>query len=227
MTRCGEHAVGPATGNAASAPVGAREQRDVARRPLAALLACASVVLLSCSFDYAAASLEEELRTEIADTTLTNVRHTVVENGAVNVIVNADRLESYVSSKTTVLTGIHYREIDRDGATMVEGWADRAVYDLETENAEVSGQVVFQSHADDLIIAAERLDWERETRRLSAPRDARVVVTKSDGTYIEGTGFFADFRISVVRFDGPTTGVLVVEDEQVDESTGSSDGADD
>jgi hypothetical protein len=83
------------------------------------------------------------------------------------------------------------------------------VFHTETEDAEISGRVRVHSAVDEAGIETESLAWKNAARQLAAPALERVVITKDDGSRLEGTGFVGDFRRREFVFTGPVRGTYV------------------
>ena len=182
--------------------------------PVALVLAHA--VLVSCSFNYEEASLEDELSEELPDTVLANAEHTVMRDGRLSVILQAARFEHYTKRDLIVLTDVYFRELDTSGQLVTEGWADAGLYYTDSENAEVSGNVVFLSHSEESGIYAARLQWDDAEHRLYSDEGEAVTVRRDDGSEISGATFDADLARRNVRFRDAAAGTLVVEGENAD-----------
>ena len=61
------------------------------------------------------------------------------------------------------------------------------------------------------------LAWENKPKRLTAPPEAVVRITKYDGSWITGRGFTGDFRSRQVSFSGPVEGSYVWTGDENDE----------
>jgi LPS export ABC transporter protein LptC len=175
----------------------------------AALAAAAFVSLVSCSLDYESAQLEGGLPERLPDTVATDLVHRVVKNSRTSLEVTAARAETWESQHRTVLDAASFVEYDRQGQQAVEGSAGRVVFHTDTEDAEISGNVRVHSDTDEAGIETESLTWKNEPRLLAAPVHERVIITKDDGSRIEGTGFTGDFRRREIAFSGPVQGTYV------------------
>jgi len=176
---------------------------------LAAPAAAAFVLLGACSLDYEGTQLGERLPERLPDTVATDLVHRVVKDSRTALEVTAARAETYNSQHRTVLDAASFVEYDREGRPIVEGSAGRVVFHTDTEDAEISGRVRVHSAVDEAGIETESLAWKSEPRLLSAPVHDRVVITKDDGSRIEGTGFSGDFRRREIEFSGPIQGTYV------------------
>ena len=176
-------------------------------------LAILFLMLLSmgaCSFDYSSTNLEDDLSAEVPDTVLRNAVHMMVRNGS-NMKIESELVENYSKRNITVLHAVHFIEFNADGEITTEGWADKAIYHTDSEDAEVSGSVIFYSAAQETTIFAEDLSWESETSRLTSPRHQSVMVRRDDGSAVEGKGFQADLKRKRITFESGGSGQYVAE----------------
>jgi LPS export ABC transporter protein LptC len=180
-----------------------------AARTVLATAAIAAAVLASCSLDYESARLEEQLPEKLPDTLATGLVHRVVKNSRMALEVTADRAETWDAQHRTVLDRASFVEFDQAGAMAVEGSAGRVVFHTDTEDAEISGRVRVHSAVEAADIETEALAWKSKPRLLTAPDHDRVIITKDDGSRLEGTGFVGDFRRREIVFNGPVKGTYV------------------
>ena len=171
----------------------------------------ALTVLVGCSFDYRPTTLEEELAGEVPNTVLRGVEHTVVRDARVIAILRVDRVESYEERNVVLLSGIHFRELDRAGTMVTEAWADTAVYHSDSGDARADGSVVVAAMREDAEITADALRWQDEARTLTGDDGAEVVLTRADGSIVTGVDFEADIARRVIRFLGPVAGRRMVD----------------
>jgi len=179
----------------------------------AALLAAA---LASCSLDYDSALIDGEAGGSLPDTVATDLVHRVVKHSRTALEVSADRAETWDTERRTVLDGASFVEYDQDGIPAIEGTAGRVVFHADTENAEISGRVRVYSAIDEAGIETEALSWQSAPRLLAAPVDRTVVITRDDGSRLEGSGFTGDFRRRTFVFSGPVTGTYVWTGEETE-----------
>jgi LPS export ABC transporter protein LptC len=181
---------------------------------LAGLLAAATLALgAGCSLNYEEARMAEEASPEIPDTVMTGFTHTVVDDGRVWVRLTAARAESYDQTRRVVLSGVRLEEYDEQGGLATEAVADRAVYHSDSEDAEVTGNILIRVPKEQATLAASSLNWVKEGRRLSSGESVRF--TKENGSFLEGRGFQADFRRRRLEFKEGASGGFV-EDEDAD-----------
>jgi LPS export ABC transporter protein LptC len=191
-----------------------REQALIPRAVMAiaaaaAALAIGAAALASCSLDYDNALLDEQAAGSLPDTVATDLVHRVVKNSRTTLEVTADRAESWDAERRTVLDGASFVEYDRDGNPAVEGTAGRVVFHADTEDAEISGHVRVHSAVEEAGVEADALTWRSDPRLLAAPAESTVVITRDDGSRLEGSGFTGDFRRREFVFSGPVSGTYV------------------
>jgi LPS export ABC transporter protein LptC len=190
-------------------------KRPGLKRPAAFLGGvCAALLLVAgCSINYDEATAEEQTPQGIPDTVATDIVHRVHKNGRLTIQLEAARAETYNAKNETVLTNAHFSEFDDTGATATDGSANRLVFHNDTENAEISGSVRVHSATEKGNVRAESLSWENKPKLLKAPPAEQVVITKDDGSSIQGSGFRGDFMRRELTFDGPVKGTYVQEDK--------------
>ncbi len=150
---------------------------------------------------------------ETPGTVLNRFTHTVVSNGKISVILEAEKAVTYGKKKQTVLKNVHFLEFDDEGSKLTEGWADKVIFFTETENARLTGSIFIYSFQEETAIMAESLSWTKEGRILEADPGDPVMVKKDDGSFVEGKGFKADFRRKRLEFRSGVKGSYVYEED--------------
>jgi len=180
---------------------------------LPALLAAALLLGGGCSLSYEEARAAEESAPEVPDTVMTGFTHTVITSGRVWVTMSAARAESYDRTRRIVLAEVRFREYDRQGNLATEAAADRAVYHSDTEDAEVTGNILIRTPEEKTSLSAESLAWVKEGRRLSSGPGQSVRLARENGSFLEGRGFRADFRRRRLEFTEGASGGYVEQDD--------------
>jgi LPS export ABC transporter protein LptC len=170
-------------------------------------------VILSCSFDYEEAMVDENLAEESPESIMFELSQTVVEEGRTKLKVEAESVEIYQGFKKTVARGLHFLEYGEDGGTLTEGWADEVVYFNETEDAEFTGNVYFYSKKEEISISTDSIRWESEPRYLETPPETKVTLERDDGSFLEGVGLEADLRRMEIKLKRSVKGRYVNEEE--------------
>ena len=169
--------------------------------------------ILSCSFDYDEAVVEEELSEYIPDSVMTGFSQTVIEEDGSKIRILASRAEIYEKLDKMVAEEIAFQEFDAEGRLRTEGRAEAAIYYTDTENAEFTGSIVFTLVEEGTTLAAEGISWEKESKRLTTPPGATVLLEREDGSFIEGRDMIADLRTMVVELGRAVRGRIVIKEE--------------
>lgn len=166
---------------------------------------------LSCSFDYREAQVPEDMEDTIPNIVLKGFRQTVVSKGKVVLRIQVDEAKGFERKKRTIFQQVRFSEYDEEGKLLTQGRADTVLYESDTKNATVSGNVFIHSLREEGKIRAETLSWNDKDRLLVSPEGERVRVEDEKGSWIEGTGFTVDLKRLVVIYSGPVRGEYVVE----------------
>jgi LPS export ABC transporter protein LptC len=190
----------------------------VSGHPRVTALVCAAfaagILCAACSLDYQVATAEEQVAEGIPDTVATDLVHRVHRDGRLSLQLEASRAETFNSRNETILRNAHFIEFDSSGGKATEGKAEKVVYHMDTENAEISGAVRVHSAAEKGDVSAETLAWKNKEKSLTAPPADQVFIRKDDGSFITGRGFQGDFRTRQVSFSGPVQGAYVWEEKK-------------
>ncbi len=158
--------------------------------------------------------MAEKLLEETPKTILINFKHTIVSEGKGVVVLEAERAEVFSQEKGTFLWGLYLKEYAGDGALLIEGWAERAVWYSDNEKASISGSIYLYSYDERAGIQAEELTWEKQGKNLSSEEDELIVIKKDDGSFLQGRGFEANFREKKIHFFKGVKGSYVWEEDQ-------------
>jgi LPS export ABC transporter protein LptC len=159
-----------------------------------------TIIISSCSLDYSSAHIAEDLSETIPETEFIDFSQVQVRNNKITTKIEASLAESYTKKKEMVLKDLWYKEFDETGELITEGKADKAVFNTETEDADMFGNIYFYSYTEKTAIFADTLYWKNKEEKLIAEPDEKVIVKKDDGSYIEGKGFETDFRLKEIIF---------------------------
>ena len=161
------------------------------------------ILVSACSLDYGVV-MGDGLEERIPDTVIFNFVHTVVENGNPRFRLSAQRAESFRSTRTLKLVGVEFVEYERtalasNGSRIVavpvivaEGSADSAVFNTETESAELTGNVRVRSARDGVTVTSAFISWDGEARLLEGGSESVTTIQDDDGSRVSGAGFKAD-----------------------------------
>ena len=171
----------------------------------------------ACSLDYGTA-LGEDLDERIPDTVIFNFVHTIVENGSPRFRLSAERADAFRSTRTLKLVGVSFVEYERvepglDGSrslsipvVVAEGRADSAVFNTETESADLTGNVRVRSARDGVAVSSAFIRWDGEARLLEGPSESVTTIQDDDGSRVSGAGFRADAARRSFEFSERSTG---------------------
>ena len=171
----------------------------------------------ACSLDYGV-TLGEDLDERIPDTVIFNFVHTIVENGSPRFRLSAERAESFRSTRTLKLAGVSFVEYERvapgsNGSrsfavpvVAAEGRADSAVFNTETESADLTGKVSVRSARDGLTVTSAFISWDGEARLLEGGSESVTTIQDDDGSRVSGAGFKADAARRSFGFTERATG---------------------
>ncbi len=175
------------------------------RNPRGAWLALGLVLFGGCSFDYSGASVERDSRERIPQVELVDVEMVIERSNRLH--LSASRIASYPDEGYQELQDVRFSEFGPDGELRLEGRADQARLDLNTEDVELRGNVSFYSTVEDATIESSSLYWKAERRILSSAEDESVVLEREDGSRVEGRGMEVDGRRNSVMFSRGVQGV--------------------
>jgi hypothetical protein len=194
--------------------------------PALAVLVLSSLVS-ACSLDYGAA-LGEDLDERMPDTVIFNFVHTIVENGSPRFRLSAQRAESFRSTRTLKLVGVSFVEYERvepapyglrsvvAPPVVSEGRADSAVFDTETESAELTGNVQLRSAKDGITVTSAFISWDGEARLLESGSESVTTIQDDDGSKVSGAGFNADAARRSFGFTERATGYYTLTAEEAE-----------
>lgn len=203
-----------------------RSGRTARRLPL---VAAALLTVAGCSFDYSDAQIEGEASTSIPDLEIFGAR-TVLERDT-RIEVRAAVARTWSDEFRQEFEEISFREFAPDGTLRLEGSADRAVLNLQSEDLELFGEVRFSSLVDDAALESDYLSWDNSDRVLVGREDGTVEILRGDGSRVAGRGLRIDGRRNSLELSAGVAGELLVDDGEAggDGAAGStsvvSDGA--
>ncbi len=166
---------------------------------------------LSCSFDY---DLEDDADLGTPDLTMRNIEYVRVRDGHPVARLQAESAERWEEHNTMAFSELRFAQYDQDGSSDAVGEASRAVVDVGSGDADLTGSVLLVVPGEELSIETSALSWRADARELYGPNDDQVVLKKSDGSVVRGEGFRADARSRSWNFRGEVSGLYVEEDSE-------------
>lgn len=176
------------------------------------------LVFSGCSFDYSKAVSSDDLAEMIPETILSNISQFKVKNGRIVNHIEADKTESYGKRNQTVITNLHFSELNEFSEAVTEGWSDSAILHTDTEDTEMQGNIYFYSSTEKTGIYANTLYWNKGDDTLNSDVDETVTVVKEDGSRVNGKGFKTDFSLKEITFSGKVTGTYINDEEETTEN---------
>ncbi len=166
------------------------------KAPFLALLGAAT--FLGCTFDYSDSQVESRQRGEQPQLELLDVRMVVERDTRLE--LTASRIAVYQQRRTQEFEDLIFREFDTAGEIRLEGRAAAGSLDLDTEDVQLFGEVVFYSSVEGAELVSSFLSWENAERVLRGEPDGVVRILRDDGSWVEGRGVRVDGRRNVVEF---------------------------
>ncbi len=168
------------------------------------------LMIPACSFNYDDAQLDSKRAEDVPQIELFGVSMEVSRENRLE--LTADHIATFPERNVQEMDRVVFREFGPDGTLRVEGQSDSAILYLDTENVLLKGSIRFVSSVEDAQVESEYLFWDSDQRVLTA-EDEPVFLSRSDGSYINGTGMVLDGRRNSVRFTGGVTGSYIVGQE--------------
>ncbi len=178
------------------------------------LLLSILVSAAACTFDYTEARIAEDLEETVPETVLHDFTQVRIYNGVPEYRVYGAKAETYSKRNETVIEDVLFQEYNSEGELVTEGSADRVVFNSETEDARLSGNLEFYNSTEDAGVKADNLSWKDQAKTLTGRDEEYITVVKKDGSSITGKGFSADVSSKNITFSSDISGVWVDEDEE-------------
>lgn len=171
---------------------------------------CASLFLASCSFNY---SELDEGTNRYPDLIMSDLDYVRVRDGKTVLRFQAESAARFEEEQLMQVRYLNFEQYSSDGVDAA-GQAGKADMELSTGNSRLDGAVTVVVPSEEISIETSALFWDDESNTLYGDKDAPVLVKQSDGSILQGTGFFADVRRRSWSFDSGVSGVFVEEDEE-------------
>ena len=168
------------------------------------------ISLVSCSFNYNEAGIEESLDDNVPDIILKNAKMVFVRGTSVT--IESDYVEIYSNQAQQNMFDVTFREEDKEGDIRMEGEVSQVTIDTETNNITMVGEVFARSNTDETEITTEYLYWNDEERIMEGSTVFPVTITKDIGSSISGYGFIGNADSRELTISGNVKGQLVVDE---------------
>lgn len=179
-------------------------------------LALAGLLLLifvsSCSINYDEAMIGSKILENTPDTILYSFIYTDCENGHKNFSIYADKAETFDQKQQTVLKGLVFQQFDDNNNVISEGKAYRGIIFTESNNVEITGNLVIYSSREESRINTSGLYWDNDTKTLTGKPDKAITITKDSGTIIRGKGFTGNMKEKIYTLTSDVSGEYVYEE---------------
>lgn len=164
-----------------------------------------TIPFLSCSFDYSPITESEETRPDLV---MEDVDYNRVADGKLVIHFQADQVARFEKNRLLQVQNLRFEQFNKNtGQTDAAGTAGYAQFWTATSDAEFSDGVRIIIPSEDLSVEAKSLQWKDMQKVLFGSPDQTVLLKKSDGSLIVGSGFSADGRSRSWRFTGSVSGM--------------------
>ncbi|OHE64082.1 MAG: LPS export ABC transporter periplasmic protein LptC [Treponema sp. RIFOXYC1_FULL_61_9] len=182
------------------------------------ILACLSMTIAACSFDYGPGEGEDD--PSEPDLAMTGVEYVRVRDGSPVVRIQAEAVERFELKQSMSVHQFRFAQYPGEGPeTGAVGAASSAVVDLESGDVELSGSVRIFVEDEDLSIETDSLSWKDGSRMLLGGDSVPVLIKRKDGSVFSGTGFGADARRRTWEFAGGASGTYISDDDEDEPGT--------
>lgn len=178
---------------------------DLRRWNSLGLCTLATVLCVACSFDYRAAAIEGERRAEVPQVEIFDAVSVVARENRLE--LRAKRIAIYPERRVQEMDFLTFSEFGPAGDLRLDGSADHALLDLDSEDIELSGNIVLNSRIEGARLESQFLRWSAKERVLTGKAGDRVRVRRDDGSYVVGGGFRVDGRRNSVFLSDGVEGV--------------------
>jgi len=175
------------------------------------------ILATGCSFNYGTISSNEDDPNLIME----NAEYIRITDGSPDIRVEAGEVRHYEKMHIMELDNFSFEQFiidfnanpgEQTADPELNAWGTAGQLRLETDtnNFLMRDNVTINVDSEDINIAAETINWNDNERVLRA--HGTVNITRSDGTFIQGTGFSADTRNRNWEFESAVEGTIIEED---------------
>ena len=176
------------------------------------IVVAGALLLVGCAFNYEEAELARELGESVPSIVLQDPEYVFQRSVSRTIRISAAAVEIFSSSNEQRFMQVAFIETDTEGEVLNSGSADEAMYNTDSGNFELFGNVNFNSVEHDAIVQASYLLWNEDEERLYGREDDAVSVERSSGTVIAGLGLVADLRSRTIEMQ-ETSGTIYPQQE--------------
>ncbi|MDY4611999.1 MAG: LPS export ABC transporter periplasmic protein LptC [Sphaerochaetaceae bacterium] len=123
------------------------------------------------------------------DSSLRNATYVLGQPGQQPLRIKSQSIEIYQKAKVAYLEKISFEQENPDGTVSIRGTADRAQINMDSQDADISGNVFVEKVDDGMTIRCEALSWKDSLQLLETKDDGMVTVSYGNGNSMAGRGF--------------------------------------
>lgn len=182
-------------------------------KSIAWLIIISAAMLFSCSEELPVVSIEDP-GDDVPTISVEDLRTTYTEIGKTKMKIQATLMNSYTDAAIEPYMdfpkGISIAIHNEEGQIETSATAKRAIYYNNKESWEAIGNVIMSNIKGD-VLRTEKLYGDTKSKKIFT--NAKVVITKADGTKIVGkSGFESNFEFTKYKFRN-VDGIVVFRDE--------------
>lgn len=162
---------------------------------------------------------DEELNAlydSISEIRIYDMEYRDVARGKLRYLAKAETAEMYNSNEKNqiVVYSMEFEQYDNKEALSASGSAGKAVRYNSSGNVEITEDILIDSKKEKVAIEGRYLLWQDKDRVLSGNITDEVKITKKDGTFFAGKGFFLDSGKNKAEFRNGVYGKYVSETKE-------------
>ncbi len=146
---------------------------------------------------------------EYPDSSLRNATYVLGRPGQQPLRIKSELIEIYQKANTAYMERISFEQEDSDGNILLKGTADRARIDMDSQDAEITGNVRIEKVDDKMTISCESLDWKNSLQLIETKGDGLVTVSYGDGNNLTGRGFTGRLDEALYEFSTIEKGYIM------------------
>lgn len=163
------------------------------------------LLIVSCTLDLGEEA-DKDLADSIPDTVIYNFSRTIYEKGMKRFEFLAQKGENFEKLQAIQLTAIKFFEYETGTEKLIaKGSADFGIFYMNTESAELSGNVQYSNSKEDIVVQTGYLYWDGQERTLHSRLDILTTIRQKKST-LAGAGFHADAKTRSFWFDDYVSG---------------------
>lgn len=179
------------------------------------LIIYATLILASCTFNYNENTEEEN---KFPDISMEGLEYVRVRGGELTARVTAKLGERYEETHLMNLSDYTFEQYNNEDHSIdAVGNGGMASMEIVNNNIKMSEGVNIKVDSEDFAMDTLNLEWEDKTKTLKGGDNSPVQISRSDGTEINGTGFYVDVRTRSWVLGSNVNGVYIHNEEEKQE----------